>query len=124
MKIHYLLLLFWLLSGCSSAKRAANLYGEALFQHWTHSYEEDQSGRKVYRPAGYDFPPSRGREGFEIRKDGIYIRHAIGRADYPEKFEGAWKMKGRDKLIVDLPETPLLEIKILSVEKDRLIIQP
>ena len=122
MKIHYLFLLL-LLSGCSSTQRATKTYGEALFQHWTHSYEEDAGGQKVYRPAGYDFPPSRGREGFEIRPDGVYIRYAIGRADYPEQMKGSWKMKGTDSIVVDLPSTPVFELKIISVEKDRLIVR-
>ena len=37
-----------------------------MFKHWTHSREEDSEGIKVYRPNEYNFPPSRGREGFEL----------------------------------------------------------
>lgn len=123
MKIHYLFLVL-LLAGCSSTRRATNAFGEVLFQRWTHSYEEDTSGQKIFRPTGYDFPPSRGREGFEVRKDGVFIRHAIGRADYPEKVEGRWKMKGKDRVIVDLPSTSVFELTIISIEKNRLVVQP
>lgn len=124
MKIHYLFFLLLTL-GCNPAKRLANVHGEDIFQRWTHSYEEDKDGFRVYRPAGFAFPPARGREGFEIRADGVYIRHAIGRADAPEQMQGSWKMKGKDKLIVTVPEStpPIFEMTILSVTKDQLKIQ-
>ncbi len=38
-----------------------------LFQHWMHSHEEDSGDVQVYRPADYDFPPARGRRGFELQ---------------------------------------------------------
>ena len=35
-----------------------------IFRHWIHSREEDANGLEVYRPEGFDFPPSFGRDGF------------------------------------------------------------
>jgi hypothetical protein len=124
MKIQYFFL-FLLLSACSSNKKAMRTYGSALFQHWTHSYEEDKNEMTTYRPASFAFPPSRGREGFEIKEDGTYIRHAIGRADAPEKMMGTWEMKGKNTLIISMTETkiPPFEVKILSVEQNMLTIQ-
>ncbi len=121
MRINFVFLLF-LLSSCNSSKQAMNTYGPELFQHWTHSYEDDTDGVRIYRPANYAFPPSRGREGFEIAKDGAYVRHAIGPDDRPQKMEGVWKMKGKNKFLISIPkmETKPFEMKIISVEKGML----
>jgi hypothetical protein len=42
----------------------------AIFKHWVHSWEEDTEDVAVYRPSDYQFPLSRGRDGFEIKKNG------------------------------------------------------
>src|SRR5262245_50526487 len=34
---------------------------EEVFGRWVHSREEDAGGVRVFRPADYQFPPSRGR---------------------------------------------------------------
>ena len=66
----------------------------ALFQHWVHSFEEDTASVKVYRPQGYAFPPARGREGFELRENGDYVRYDIGRGDGSVGVKGSWKRVG------------------------------
>ena len=43
---------------------------QCTLKHWVHSYEEDAQNVKVYRPAGYDFLPSRGGVGLEFREVG------------------------------------------------------
>jgi hypothetical protein len=44
----------------------------ALFKEWLTSYEEDaKDGLLVYRPAGFAFPPSRGRTGFTIDRSAL-----------------------------------------------------
>lgn len=104
MKHGYLFLLLpFLTASCNSAKRAMSIHGPELFQHWTHSYEDDREGVVVYRPADYDFPPSRGREGFELKEDGTCIRYAIGPADGRQTMEGTWELKGKNELIVEIP---------------------
>jgi hypothetical protein len=62
----------------------------AIFQHWIHSREEDTEKVKVYRPSNYQFPPSRGRDGFELKKDGEFIQYGIGATDRPQKITGTW----------------------------------
>ena len=42
---------------------------EFLYQTWLSSYEE---GTDTFRPASYDFPPSRGRTGFTFLEDRLY----------------------------------------------------
>jgi len=122
MKNHHLILVLLLASACSSARRAEKAFGETLFQHWVHAHEEDQDGYRAFRPAAYELPPSRGREGFEIRKDGSFMHYPIGAADAPEKAPAKWKLKGKSMLAVT-PEEPSrlpFELQILEVRKDLL----
>src|ERR1041384_5695638 len=48
-------------------------------QHWVHSHEEDTDTEMVLRPAGYKFPPSRGRSSFELKPDGRTDELYVGR---------------------------------------------
>jgi hypothetical protein len=45
---------------------------------WVHSHEEDSDEEMVFRPAAYEFPPSRGRRSFELKPDGILAEGGIG----------------------------------------------
>jgi hypothetical protein len=98
---------------------------EALFQTWRHSREEDAGGVRVYRPAGYKFPPSRGRTGFEIKKDGDFIAHEIAPNDGILKVPGKWKAEGKDTLVATFPGTkrPPLKLQIVSVDDKMLRIK-
>lgn len=75
--------------GCLDKPMNNNL-PSAIFQHWIHSREEDTEKIKVYRPSNYQFPPSRGRDGFEIKEDGEFIQYGIGATDRPQKITGTW----------------------------------
>src|SRR5262245_41183223 len=90
----------------------------ALFRVWMHSREEDAGGVKVYRPEGYKFPPSRGRTGFEIKKDGGFIAHDIAPTDGILKVPGTWKLEGKDRLVVSFPNTKRepLTLQIVSCD--------
>jgi hypothetical protein len=57
---------------------------------WGHSFEEDHDGVRVYRPAGYDFPRARGRDGIEFREDGSFVDWAVGPGDAAQPREGTW----------------------------------
>ena len=39
---------------------------EQVAGRWVHSHEEDSGDELVFRPAGYAFPPSRGREALTL----------------------------------------------------------
>jgi hypothetical protein len=69
-----------------------------LFQRWIHSFEEDTSGTQVFRPVGYPFPPARGRDGFEIRRDGSFTLLGPGRSDRSTAITGHWE-RTRDRMI-------------------------
>ncbi len=61
---------------------------------WLHSHEEDTGSTKVYRPAGYAFPRSRGRTAMELRPDGTYIQYDSGPDDRGRAVEGRWEDVG------------------------------
>lgn len=71
-----------------------------VFKHWVHSYEEDTEEFSVFRPADYNFPPSRGRTGFEIRENGEYINYTVGPDDRLLRLSSHWKAKGENKIAV------------------------
>jgi hypothetical protein len=92
-----------------------------LYQHWIHSFEEDEKDKKltVYRPSRFNFPPARGREGFEIKRNGIFIWHPISPLDGNDTIEETWKLKDH-KIMITGKENK--EFKIIELTKDKLII--
>ena len=77
-----------------------------LYRRWVHSREEDEGDLRVYRPAGYDLPPARGRRGIEFRPDGEVLVYGPGPADRPTASPGS-----------------LDDVEIVSVEADRLTLR-
>jgi hypothetical protein len=71
-----------------------------ILGHWIHSHEEDTQGVMVYRPANYNFPPSRGRRGFDFREGGELVFFGIGRADGSEQFSGNWVIEEPNRVRV------------------------
>jgi hypothetical protein len=76
-----------------------------MFRHWLHSREEDAGGEEVYRPEGFAFPPAFGRDGFEMRADGIFIQEDIGPADGIVRVRGRWTLRGPNRVEVAFPGT-------------------
>lgn len=97
---------------------------EALYQHWKHSHEEDTPTQRVFRPATYNFPRSRGRFSFELKRDGTVVFQGIGPTDRPVETQGTWELEDDDRLVLrpDPSETPRL-MRIASVDEDRLVIE-
>jgi hypothetical protein len=96
------------------AKDAGDLPKE-VYRHWIHSREEDQGGIQVYRPEGFEFPPSRGRAGFEIKKGGVFIDHPIAPADGNESISGQWETIGPKKIRVTFPQHPERQSFVLEI---------
>jgi hypothetical protein len=90
-----------------------------LLRHWVHSHEEDSGDLRVYRPADHDFPPARGRRGFELLPGGEALLYGPGATDRPEATTGRWSLSdsGRVKLGGE-------ELEIVSVSPDRLTVRP
>ena len=71
-----------------------------VFKSWIHSQEEDKGAVQTYRTKDFKFPASRGRAGFEIKKDGEFIDHPIAPADGNETVPGKWEPAGEGKINV------------------------
>ena len=93
-----------------------------LYQQWTHLHEEDAEGIEVYRNKEYSFPVSRGRKGFEFRKDGTFIQSDIGPVDVNVQTTGKWEKAGDREVKITLPDgqPSSYRMEIVDLSKDRL----
>lgn len=123
-------LLFMLLSittanGCGDQNSSAKKSGP-LYQYWIHSHEDDGDNFKAYRPKDYDFPVSRGRDGFEIKADGQFIWNRIAPADGNERVPGTWAWEADKVMLATFDEgthITRLRLTILDVSKEMLKVQ-
>jgi hypothetical protein len=94
-----------------------------LGRRWVHSHEEDTEEEMVFRPAAYEFPPSRGRRSFELKPDGALAEGRIGPTDRPVETQGTWELRD-DRLVLrrDPSEAPR-SMRIASVDDDRLVVE-
>lgn len=92
----------------------------ALYQRWLHSHEEDSGDQIVFRPITYNFPPSRGRRGFELKPDGTLVQIGIGPTDRPAESSGTWELHD-DQLVFHTgsgsPEVQTHRVVNISSEK-------
>jgi hypothetical protein len=96
---------------------------DCIYKNWIHSHEEDTEDKKVYRPSTFEFPPSRGRDGFEIKENGEFVLSIMGPTDRPEKIVGNFT-KDSNKLNVELVSIQKSYIMtILSCDENQLVIQ-
>ncbi len=99
---------------------------DEIFQHWVESKEES-SGRDqvfVYRPKGYNFPPSRGRRSFEIKKNGEFILHEINSSDRPVVLVGRFEAKGDNiRILFNQKGKEALDMEVISAERSMLKIK-
>ena len=96
-----------------------------IFKYWIHSHEEDRDGKLIYRPEGYKFPLARGRTGFEIKEDGVFIYYDIGPDDRSKKATGRWRIEESNEIQVEFKDKihePFI-IEILSMKNDILTIK-
>jgi hypothetical protein len=96
-----------------------------LIGSWLHSHEEDTPQTRVYRPADYSFPPSRGRSGYEFRTDGTLTYYGIAAADGSEEFSGRWTTEGENtvRITVDNERIKPMVLDVLSCEDDRFTVR-
>ena len=96
---------------------------DAFLRRWMHSHEEDTADEIVYRPATFDFPPSRGRAGFELRGDGSYLDLGTGPADGPQQAEGEWQLAD-DVLTLACDAAPggPRRLRVIACHDDRLVV--
>jgi hypothetical protein len=98
---------------------------ECIFRHWIHSREEDTIDTMTYRPSEFKFPPSRGREGFEIKRSGEFILYGIGRDDRSKKIIGHYTVEGSNRLHIIFDDVQLapFTVKILMCDEDVLRVE-
>ena len=96
-----------------------------LCKRWLHSYEENTVDEMVFRPASFNFPPARGRTGFELRPDQSLIEIGIGPTDRVEENPGKWKLERGNQLLFysQSSRDPTQVMQIVSVDEDRLVIK-
>ena len=93
----------------------------ALQQRWTHSHEEDTPGRMVFRPAGWRFPPSRGRRSFALGAGGALLSSRPGPTDRSEAAEGSWRLREDGVLELD-QQGQASELRVVEVAADKLVV--
>jgi hypothetical protein len=93
---------------------------------WLHAHEEDHGAVRVYRPAETPLPPSRGREGFELREDGSCSTRQAGRDDRPVDAPGTWALRAAPEplLLLDPDTDHERRFRVLGVHGDRLDLEP
>jgi len=95
---------------------------EALQQRWTHSHEEDEPGRMVFRPGGWRFPPSRGRRSFGLEPDGTLLVTGPGPTDRIVSTAGRWRL--RPEGVLELEEQGRTsEMRLVEVAPDKLVVE-
>jgi len=95
-----------------------------IHQPWVHSHEEDRGADLVFRPAGFPFPPSRGRRSIELRRDGTLGLGRPGPTDRPERGEGRWEIDGETLRLYRVSTGAPSEVfRIATAAPDRLVLR-
>jgi len=92
---------------------------------WLHAYEEDAPGTQVFRRADYDFPPARGRTGYEFRADRTADYLGISPRDGTARSSCTWRVRGASKpeLVLQFPDGRTEILPLMSVDRNRLVIR-
>ena len=119
-----ILLVCCLSLGCNNKSPSTKAVQDTtyLYQHWIHSYEEDEKDKTIttYRPKGYPFPPARGREGFEFQKNGVFMWYPIAAGDGNSEIKESWELK--DGQLIIRGKDRVVKYKIISLAKDKLMV--
>ena len=79
---------------------------QCLARLWGHSREEDGDGITVYRPGGFAFPPSRGRDFVEFGADGTLRFYGAEPDDRTQVVTGEWRKVGEGTFELRRPSDP------------------
>ncbi len=78
----------------------------------------------MYRPAEFDFPPSRGRSGFNLAPGGAMVDVGIAPTDGPLETVGSWELDPRSRLVLRREgEEYERVLEIVSIDEDRLVVR-
>jgi hypothetical protein len=92
---------------------------------WVRSHEEDTEIGRVYRPAMFPFPPSRGREAFQLKEDHSYMKADIGASDGTVETFGTWDIAQDDefRIIFHAECGTVMVIQVVEVDINRLVVR-
>ena len=95
-----------------------------LTGHWVHSHEEDSGAEMIFRPAGFSFPRSRGRDSFELKTDAL-IERGPGPGDAATETRGTWSVSADGELSFfhGAGKKAARVLTIVSAEPDRLVVR-
>jgi hypothetical protein len=82
---------------------------------WTHFREEDVDDVQVYRRFA-ESPPSTPRDGFEVLRDGTFIRDEIDLAGAIFRVRGRWRQPTVDQLTVSFDDGVHTAFTLRAVE--------
>lgn len=89
-----------------------------------HAHEEDTDGEMIFRPAGADLPPSRGRMAIELRPDGTFAESGLGATDVPDEATGTWTLEGETITLSEgAAQGVPRQMRIVSADDERLILK-
>jgi hypothetical protein len=93
--------------------------------HWIHSHEEDTPGIAIYRPREYEFPPARGRTGFEFIASGKAVYYDIADSDGGKELSGRWEMQGSDEIKITFDDERIepIVLHILNCDAEKLALR-
>jgi len=98
---------------------------QRLVGTWFRSHEEDVSGRLVFRPSDYDFPPARGRVGYEFRADHTGDALGIASRDGWARSPFEWRLRSgtRPALVMRFADGREEVLGGISAEEGRLEVE-
>ena len=104
---------------------------DLITKKWWNSYEDetDPNNEKCYRPSDFDFPVSRGRNGFEFRPNGTFDYNYPGPTDALTTDKGTWirLSDSRIKVKFDEPRPGIVKeflVEVISINDEILKIKP
>ncbi len=94
-----------------------------LYRDWTHSHEEDEGNKMIYRPSTFDFPLSRGRMEIRLGANGSCTFLDIARGDGSES-KTCTLSENSDalKIVIDYPEGWVRTLQVVSVDEEKLVV--
>lgn len=101
----------------------ADIDRSMLVGKWVHSHEEDAGDERVFRPAGYRLPPSRGRRSLELLGDGHAVDGRIGPDDRTAHVQSRWELKPGGAVDLTSPGGGTEKLQIVHLSPDKLVLK-
>jgi len=97
---------------------------EQVVGRWVHAHQEDSEDQMVFRPAGTDLPPARGRMAFELREDGSFAESGYGASDVPEEASGTWAIEDDTITLSEGASQGVpRKMRVVTADDDRLVVR-